>query len=77
MNHQTKIILALDAILCASEGFISDPELRDAISDLQDTLEARAPQLEKEFPTMDEYVRAQAEALESLLKDPRVFGHYA
>lgn len=74
MDHQTKIILALDAILCASEGWIKDPELRDAISDVQDILDDRAEHLEKVYPTMDDYLKAQKEALQSLIEDPRVFG---
>lgn len=74
MEHQTKIILALDAILCASEGWIKDPELRDAISDVQDILDDRAEHLEKVYPTMDDYLKAQKEALHSLIEDPRVFG---
>jgi hypothetical protein len=75
MKHEHKILLALDAILVAAAGWIEDPELRDSISDLQDVIEARAPQLEKAYPTMEEYVAAQKNALEELIKDPRVFGN--
>lgn len=68
-------LLVLDAALTTCECLNYNKELTAAIRLIQDTFEETiADDLENKYPVFGDYLDAQKAALQTLLKNPAVFG---
>jgi len=73
MNN-TQRLLALDAALVACEGCIAHPDIKAAISLLQDSMETHS-RLSDQFPVWGNYLDAQMDACKAMVNNPQVFGY--